>query len=93
MGAKSYEYKGERMTSEDKAQEIAELEGELKQAIQSYAIIADERHALQRKILEIRIKIKDLDIPFEQAKLVKAKLESDLRVARATFWRLKGENL
>lgn len=81
------------MTSEDKAQEIAELEGELKQAIQSYAIIADERHALQRKILEIRIKIKDLDIPFEQAKLVKAKLESDLRVARATFWRLKGENL
>ena len=81
------------MTSEEIANDIAQLEKDLKASIESYTTIADERHVLQRKILELRIKIKDLDIPFEQAKLVKAKLESDLRVARATFWRLKNENM
>lgn len=79
-------------SSEEIANDIAELEKDLKASIESYTTIADERHELQRKILEIRIKLKDLDIPFEKCKLVKAKLESDLRVARATFWRLKGEN-
>lgn len=81
------------MTSEEIANDIAELEKDLKNALENYTTIAEERHDLQRKILEIRIKIKDLDKPFEMAKLNRAKLESDLRVARATFWRLKNENL
>ncbi len=81
------------MTSEEISNDIAQLEKDLKSALESYTTIADERHDLQRKILELRIKIKDLDKPFEMCKLNRAKLESDLRVARATFWRLKGENL
>ena len=81
------------MNSEQVAHEIAEMEKELKSTIESYTTISNERHDLQRKILEIRIKLKDMDKPFEMAKLNKAKLESDLRVARAEFWRLKGENL
>lgn len=80
-------------SSDQLAQKITELEQELQEAIKNYSIIANERHDLQRKILELRIKIKDLDTPFEQAKWVKATLESNLRITRAEFWRTKGEGL
>jgi chromosome segregation ATPase len=77
--------------SEQVGQEIAELENQLQQAIQSFAILSNEKNVLQRQILEIRIKIKDLDIPLEKAKINKEKIMSDLRVKRAEFWALKGE--
>ncbi len=80
-------------SSDELAQKITELEQELQKTIKNYSIIANERHELQRKILEIRIKLKDLDIPFEKVKLTKAELESSLRVARAEFWRIKGEGM
>jgi hypothetical protein len=81
------------LSSDSKANEIVDVEKELQEAIQSYTIIADKRHLLQRQILELRIKIKDLDIPFEKVKHNKERITSELRIKRQEFWQKKGEGL
>jgi hypothetical protein len=81
------------LSSDSKANEIVDVEKELQEAIQSYTIIADKRHLLQRQILELRIKIKDLDIPFEKVKHNKERISSELRIKRQEFWQKKGEGL
>ena len=76
-------------TLEDIAQEIAEKEQALRESITSYEVVALERHKVSREILELRIKMKDLDAPLEKGKNAKELLRSELRELKDLYWSTK----
>ena len=81
------------MSSEKIANEIAQREKDLQEAIRNYETVALETHSLQRDILNLRIRLKDLSITLEKAKNNKQLIQSDLRILKDRFWQLKNENL
>ena len=61
-------------------------------------LIADEPTTaldvtIQKQILELQLKKKDLEIPLSKAVYIARKIAIELRTLRQSFWRLKGENL
>ena len=76
-------------TLEDIAQEIAEKEQALRESITSYEVVALARHKISREILELRIKMKDLDTPLEKGKNAKELLRSELRELKDLYWSTK----
>lgn len=81
------------MSSEKIAQEIVEAELRLQEAIRNYETVILEMHTLNRQILELRIKTKDLSIVVEKAKNIKQLVQSDLRILKDRYWQEKNENL
>ncbi len=74
---------------EEIEQARTEKQQELQEIDKEYEKIANERHDLQLQILKLRIKIKELDIPFEMEKTKKDIVRSQVKVLENWFWSRK----
>jgi predicted nucleic acid-binding Zn-ribbon protein len=68
-------------------------ENELQQAVKDYGVVESAINALRRESLDLDIKIADLREPHRKARETIKRLESELRVSKAEFFRLKNANL
>jgi DNA repair exonuclease SbcCD ATPase subunit len=72
---------------------LIQFEGELREANRCMGLIEQEQNGIRRHILEMEIKKDDLREPMRKAKENIKRIESEMRVAKTEFWRLKNEGL
>ena len=72
---------------------IAEKEKELGVATSAYYDVEQEKLNLQRQILELRIKQKDLEVVLSKAGQNLKKMQMELKALRNFFWNAKNSGL
>lgn len=69
------------------------MENDLQAAVKAFGVVESQINALRRQALEIDIKIADLREPHRKARENIRRLESELRVNKSEFFRLRHSNL
>lgn len=70
---------------------ICRLEKELKEAIEINETVEQERLLLQKQIIELQLKKKNLDMTISKSHARIKTLQVDLRIARSKFWMVRNE--
>ena len=70
-----------------------QLEKDFQMASASTGVLEQEMNELRRKMLDQEIRKNDLREGIRKGRENIKRIESELRIARTEFWRLKGENL
>lgn len=70
---------------------ICFLEKDLKEAIETNETVEQERLLLQKQIIELQLKKKDLDMIISKSHARIKTLSVDLRIARSKFWSVRNE--
>lgn len=68
---------------------ISEKEKELGQATNAYYDVEQEKLSLQRQILELRIKQKDIEVVLSKAGQNLKKMQLELKALRSFFWQAR----
>jgi hypothetical protein len=63
-----------------------------KECITSHETVEQERLEIQRQILELQLRKKEMDMGISKSKTNLRQLEIDLKIARSKFWAVKNEN-
>lgn len=77
------------LSSADISNLIAEQEKELGVATSAFYDVEQEKLLLQRQILELRIKQKDLEVSLSKAGQNLKKMQMELKVLRNFFWQAR----
>lgn len=70
-----------------------EKEKELQEALKSKSIIEQERNLKRKEIMEIRLKVSDLDLACDKASCVVQTLRSDLRILTDKFFQARNTEI
>ena len=81
------------LSSSEIANLISDKEKELGIATNAYYDIEQEKLLLQRQILELRIKLKDLEVSLSKAGQNLKKIQLELKALRSFFWNAKNSGL
>ena len=80
-------------TASEIDENIVELEKELKEAIVNHEVVEQSKLELQRDILTIQVKKKDLEMILSKSSMNIRQLSITLRIARSKFWSAKNSGL
>jgi len=80
-------------TSADISQEISDKEKELKDALDNLYKLDQEKLALQKEIIILSGKKKDIEITLSKATHVVREMNIDLSMMKKEFWACKNEGL
>ena len=72
---------------------LIELEKDLQRANESNGVLESEMNDLRRKLLDMEIRKNDLRESIRKGRENIKRIESELRVIKTTFWRLKNDGL
>jgi hypothetical protein len=72
---------------------LLQLERELQEASRAHGTVEQEMNLHRRAILEMELKRNDLAGVLRKSRENIRRIESEMRIAKTEFWRLKGENL
>ncbi len=80
-------------TSFDAETALIQFEHELQEATRAYGVVEQEMNEHRRKMLDMEIKKNDLRELCRKGRENIKRIESELRLAKTHFFRLKAENL
>ncbi|MDD2869620.1 hypothetical protein [Neomegalonema sp.] len=81
----------DNLSSDELNQVVCQLEKEYKDAIKSNEVIEQERLELQKKIIQLQLIKKDLDMSLSKSHANLKLKNADLRIARNRYWAVRGE--
>ena len=70
-----------------------QLEKDLQEASRAYGVVAQWMNEIRRKIMEMDIKRHDLSEIARKGRENIRRIESEIRIAKTEYWRLKNEGL
>lgn len=83
----------DNMTASEIDEEIVELEKELKRSISAHERVEQEKLSLQKDILNLQVRKKDLEMSLSKSLTNIRQLNISLRIARSKFWSVKNGGL
>lgn len=75
------------------SQDISDKEKELKEALRNVYTLDQEKLIIQKDIINLQAKKKDIEILLSKANHIQKNMSIDLSLLRKSFWAAKGENL
>jgi hypothetical protein len=82
----------DRLSSSEIDQYICEMESALKEQIVDHEEKEQKRLEIQRQILELQLRKKELEMVLSTSKTEMEQKKIDLKIARSKFWAVKNEN-
>lgn len=80
-------------SSFDAEEALIDLEKQLQTASKSAGVLEQEMNELRRRMLDMEIRKNDIREGIRKGKENIKRIESELRLTKIEFWRLKNENL
>lgn len=74
------------MSSLDIENQIVDAEKQLKAYLQAHATVEQEKLMIQRSILELQLKKKDIEISLDKSRHSIKQLELDIKLLTKKFW-------
>ena len=79
-----------RMSSDEIDNKKVEAEKELQTANAHLGIVIEEKNRIDRQMIDLMAKKKDLQIVIDKARFNVKRLESDIRIMTNAFWKARG---
>ena len=79
------------VSSHEISLQIDEKEKELKEAISAHELIEQQKLRLQRAIIRLQLKKKELEMVLSKSSANRKQIEIELRLLKNRFWAVKNE--